>query len=175
LKVLDFPSIRQTFKWDCGANVVQSVLEYYGIDQREESVIKSAGTDQSGTSVVGIRRAVKKFGLKEVAGEMTVDDIKKYINKKIPVIIPLQAWTNKKKVNWEENWSDGHYAVAIGYDQKKIYFEDPSSFNRTYLTYSELNKRWHDEGMDGKKYINWGIAVFGKKPAYNSRKIKHMD
>jgi ABC-type bacteriocin/lantibiotic exporter with double-glycine peptidase domain len=175
LKVLDFPSIRQTYKWDCGANVVQSLLEYYGIDRREDNTIKSVGTDQSGTSVIQIQKAFKKFGLNVYAGEMMVDDIKKYIDNKIPIIIPLQAWTNKKKVNWEENWTDGHYVVVIGYDQKKIYFEDPSSFNRTYLAYAELKKRWHDEGVDGKKYINWGIAVYGKKPVYNSRKIKHMD
>ncbi|MBU2236000.1 C39 family peptidase, partial [Patescibacteria group bacterium] len=102
-------------------------------------------------------------------------DIKKFINKKIPVILLVQAWTNIKNVNWEKDWIDGHYVVAIGYDKNKIYFEDPSSISRTHLTYNELIKRWHDTDCDGKKYVNYGIAVYGKKPVYDLSKSKHMN
>lgn len=175
MKILDFPSIRQTYKWDCGANVVQSVLEYYGIDQREEDVIRIAGTDKTGTTIEGIEHAIKKFRLKYKTGPIDIEELQEYIRKKMPVIIPLQAWTRKQKVNWEKNWADGHYVVAIGYDRSRIIFEDPSSFNRTYLTYLELKRRWHDADVDGNRYINWGIAVYGKRPAYKSRTIKHMD
>ena len=38
-------------------------------------------------------------------------------------------------------------------------------------------KRWHDaEGRKskGKKYIHYGIAVYGKKKVYDGRKAFHM-
>jgi len=40
MKILDFPELRQTFNYDCGAKALQSVLAYYGIDIREEEIIK---------------------------------------------------------------------------------------------------------------------------------------
>lgn len=175
MKILDYPTIRQTYKWDCGANVVQSVLEYYGIDRREEAVIDLVASDKQGTSIKNILRAFKKFKMKVKSEKMTVEDIRMYIDRKIPVIIVLQAWTDEPTADWKNDWSDGHYAVAIGYDKKKIYFEDPSCFNRTYLTYEELEDRWHDIGSDGQKYINWGVAVFGKNPVFKSDKVLHMD
>jgi len=80
---------------------------------------------------------------------------------------------NKKKINWQNNWSDGHYVVAIGFDKNKIYFADPSSIYKTYLTYKELEERWHDQDINDKKYINYGIAVMGKSN-YKYSKTIHM-
>jgi hypothetical protein len=64
--------------------------------------------------------------------------------------------------------------VLIGYDDKKLIFEDPSAFIRTYLTFKEFLKRWHDLDVDGKKYINHGIAIFRKKPKFKSKEIIKM-
>jgi predicted double-glycine peptidase len=35
MKILKIPELRQAYVYDCGANAVQSVLEYYGIDIKE--------------------------------------------------------------------------------------------------------------------------------------------
>ena len=173
MKILQIPEFRQTYGYDCGAKAAQSIHAYYGIDIREDKIIKLAGTNKNGTSIEGIVKVLKMNKLKCDVSEMNIDDIKKYLDKKIPVIILLQAWTLKKKVDWKENWDDGHYVVAIGYDSKKIYFDDPSSVLRTYLTYKELLNRWHDV-IKGKKYFNCGIAVYGKRPMYSYIKVKHM-
>lgn len=175
MHIIDFPNLRQTYSWDCGAKATQSVLAYYGIDVQEQKIMKLAKTDKCGTPITGIKSVLKKYNLKYKEGEITIVDIKKFINKKIPVILLVQAWTNIKNVNWEKDWIDGHYVVAIGYDKNKIYFEDPSSISRTHLTYNELIKRWHDTDCDGKKYVNYGIAVYGKKPVYDLSKSKHMN
>lgn len=87
----------------------------------------------------------------------------------------MQAWTEKENINWEKDWIDGHYVVAIGFTKDKILFEDPSSFERTFLKYDELNERWHDVGTDGKKYVHHGIAIYGKKPQFNRDEVVHMD
>ena len=174
MTTITLPQLRQTFDYDCGAKALQAVLVYYGIEEKEDSLIKQLKTSKDGTSIINIIKTAKKYGLKTDSGEMTIKDIKKYIEKKIPVILLLQAWSEKKNINWEKDWVDGHYVVAIGYTKDKILFEDPSSFVRTYLKYDELEKRWHD--IDGnKKYIHYGIAIFGKRPKFNPKKIVHMD
>lgn len=175
MKILRFPELRQAYDYDCGANALESVLSYYGFDVSEDRIIKKAKTTKDGTSIKGILKTIKKFRLKSKSGEMTINQIKEYIDKKIPVILLLQAWTEKKKVNWEKDWHDGHYVVAIGYDKSKFYFTDPSSVLRTYLTFKEFGERWHDIGTDGKKYIHFGIAVYGKKPKFNFKQKIHMD
>ncbi|MCK9438997.1 MAG: cysteine peptidase family C39 domain-containing protein [Patescibacteria group bacterium] len=171
MKILEFPELRQTYNYDCGASALQSTLIYYGIEIREDSVMKMAKTTKEGTEIKNIIKVAKKYGLKADSRQMTIKDLKKFIDKKAPIIIPLQAWTNNKNIKWEDAWEDGHYVVLIGYDDKKFIFEDPSAFIRTYLTYKEFSKRWHDLDIDGKKYINHGIAIFGKKPKFKSKEI----
>ncbi len=174
MKILNFPEFRQTYNYDCGANAIQTVLAYYGFDVSENKIMEMAGTTKKGTSASGIKKVIKKYRLKYESGTMNLSKLRDYIDKKIPVIIPLQAWTEDKNAKYKNDWIDGHYAVAIGYDQKRIYFEDPSSVLRTYLTLEELKRRWHDKGADGKKYFNYGIAVYGKKPNWNQKRIIHM-
>lgn len=153
---------------------MQAVLAYYGFDVNEKKIMDIAGTKKSGTSVNGIKRVVKKYGLKCKLKKFNIAQVKQYIQKRIPVILLIQAWT-EKKIDWGKNWIDGHYVVAIGYDREKIYFEDPSSVLRTYLYFEELKKRWHDMDTNGRKYSNFGIVVYGKKGYYNPSRAIHMD
>lgn len=174
--MLQFPAFRQTYNYDCGALALEAILAFYGFDLKEGDVMQKAGTTKNGTPINGIKKAAKAYGLKVKSKKMTVDEVKKYIDKNIPVLIPLQAWTNKPThPNWEEDWIDGHYVVAIGYDNKKFYFEDPSSNIRDFLTYDEFEKRWHDIGSDKTIYDCLGIIIYGKRRLYNPKKIIHMD
>lgn len=176
MRILEFPDLRQMSNYDCGATAVQSVLAYYGIDFREEKVLKMAGTTKDGTPIEGIKKILKHFKLRFREKEMDIEQIKKCIRRKIPVIMLVQAWADKK-VDWANDWNDGHYVVAIGYSQKKIYFEDPAAYNKTYLFYHELRERWHDidTNPNGKKYFNFGIPVYGKKIKFDEDEIIHMD
>jgi len=141
---------------------LQAILAYYGINERIDEVIKQVGTTETGTPILNFEKVAEKYGLEAKTSEMKIEDVKKYLDKKIPVILPLQAY------------GEGHYVTAIGYDSEKIYFEDPESIFRTYLTYEELNKRWHDI-IGGKKYVNYGIAIFGKKPVFDPEKTIPME
>jgi ABC-type bacteriocin/lantibiotic exporter with double-glycine peptidase domain len=176
MKLLKFPNLRQTYEYDCGAQAMQSVLAYYGFDIREGIIMRIAETTRGGTKISGLTKVARKYGLKTSVRKMNVDKIKRYINKGIPVILFMQAWPDKKRrvINWLHEWDSGHYVVAIGYDKDRIYFEDPASFNIAYLTYDELKTRWHDS-ENGKKYENYGIAIYGKEPNFSPEKIVHMD
>ena len=174
MKILNFPEYRQTYSYDCGAKSAQSVLTYYGIDVQEGKVMKIAGTTRGGTYIHGITKVMHKYGIKCKVKQMTIEEVKKNINKKRPVILVLQAWKNKKTTKYEKDWKDGHYVVAIGYKKNKIIFEDPSSIERTYLNEDELKKRWHDVDIKGKKYVNYGIICYGRSILFNLKKLIHM-
>lgn len=176
MNIIKLPHLFQTYNYDCGVKALQIVLAYYGIKKREDYLIKHTKTSQKeGTPIQGIISLIKKYGLKIISSEMTIKDLKYFIKLKIPVILVLQAWTKQKKINWQKDWNDGHYVVAIGYTNDRIIFKDPFSFELTYLRYKELEKRWHDVDANGKKYIHHGIAVFGKPPRFKADKIIHMD
>lgn len=176
--IKNFPNFRQVHEYDCGPQALQSILAYYGIDVSESALMKLAGTHpKTGTDIAGLEKVPKDYGLEIIAGKMEINNLKKYINRKIPVILLIQAWASSKKVSWENNWANGHYAVAIGYDSKKIYFEDPASIYITSLTYIELEKRWHgfNNRTNRDKYFNYGMAVYGKKPVWSQNKIIKMN
>jgi hypothetical protein len=65
--------------------------------------------------------------------------------------------------------------VAIGYTKDKIIFEDPSSFNRTYLVFSELLERWHDLADDNETHISGAGVIISGIPDYKSNVLSHMD
>jgi len=176
MKLLKFPQLQQSFDYDCGAKALQAVLAYYGIEVSEGSIMQQAKTNpKNGTEIKNIIKTAKKYCLKCKSKKMTIKEIKKFIDQGIPVILVLQAWTEKKKVDWKNDWIDGHYVVAIGYKKDQVLFEDPSSLTKVYLEYNELEKRWHDIGINGQKYYHYGIAIYGKKPETNINKIVHMD
>ncbi|MEF3691493.1 MAG: cysteine peptidase family C39 domain-containing protein [Candidatus Moraniibacteriota bacterium] len=162
MKLIKFPELRQVYDWDCGASVLQSVLAHCGVDIREEKIIKKAKSTKDGTSPDALEKVLFENNIKYKSGEMNIKDIISYLDRDMPIILLLQAWSNKEIVDWENNWKDGHYVVAIGYDKNKIYFEDPASISRTFLNFSELEERWHDVDFKGKKYIHWGIIIQNK-------------
>jgi len=174
MKILNFPPVRQNYSYDCGVAAVQSVLFYYGVDVQYPSLKKMLKSNVTGTPIANIKRIFKKYGFRVIKKEMTIKEIKQYINKEIPVILPLQAWSEDKKIDWEKDWKDGHYVVAIGYDEKKIYFQDPAAIFKTYLTYEELLKRWHDKDKK-RKYFCYGLAIIGGRRGEIFKKIIHMD
>jgi hypothetical protein len=102
---------------------------------------------------------------------MTVAGLKKWIDAKRPVIVSIQAWA-EKSVNYPADWGDGHYVMAVGYDQENIYFMDPSLLgNYGYIPIGEFVKRWHDRD-DEKVLDQFGIVISRGPPAYNPGKIK---
>jgi len=176
MALMEFPEIRQVYNYNCGSCAMQAVLSYYGIDVNESKVIKAAGTSSKrGTLPTGMARAAKKFGLKCKAGSMTLIELMENIDAKKPTIVLLQAYAEKKNPDWAKTWKSGHYAIAIGYDWRRVYFEDPASASRTYLQFGELEARWHYMDPAGKKYLNYGITLYGKKPCFRRRNAVHMD
>jgi uncharacterized protein len=175
----DFPNMRQDFDYDCGPTSMLMMLVYYGIEIRKDELIGKINPKDNikkdGTPPKDIVSTFKKYNIKaEIKQNQTIDNIKSYIDKKMPVILILQAHSSKENPNYKKDKTDGHYSICIGYSDNHIIFADPSSYEKTYLTYDELEDRWHDVDKFDDKFNNTLIVVHGKKK-FSKEKIKHME
>ncbi|MDD3262924.1 MAG: cysteine peptidase family C39 domain-containing protein [Candidatus Absconditabacteria bacterium] len=91
MKLLTFPELRQFSNYDCGPCSLQAVLAYYNIDIKEGEICKRANTTEEGTNIEDMVRIAEEEGIKCVSKKMTIQEITKYLEKDIPVIIALQA------------------------------------------------------------------------------------
>lgn len=167
-KLLDVPDIRQFNDYTCGSASLLAVLYFYGLyDDNEKQLTKELDTNsEEGTSLDKIQQISKKYGLTcKVQEDCEIEDLQKAINSGHPVILNFQAWSNNKIKDWKKDWKDGHYAVLIGIDDKKLYIRDPSLYNKVgILSIDEFKDRWHDVGEEkGKKLHNVAIFFSGKK------------
>ena len=180
---LDFPEFRQVYNFDCGVTALQQVLIYYGIEKREDELIKLLDTKKTsiiehGTKLSKIVDVAKYYGLEaEILKNSNIKEIKELIDKGIPPIILMQAWRDYSvnNLNWEKDYSDGHFVIVIGYNDNCIFFEDPASVTRTYLSFEEFEKRWHDLNDDNKTKNNHVAVIVKGEKKYNSKLIVHMD
>ena len=179
MPLLPFPDTRQSTSFSCGAAAVQSVLYYYGTDWSEGDFIEELETSpEKGTSVAEITAFFQGQGLKVTSGQMDVAQLRYWVDRFVPVIVLIQAWADgvEPADHYADQWGDGHYVVVIGYDEKNIYFDDPSILdNRGFIPVDEFMLRWHDVDTDDTKYVNFGIAVYGKPPTYNPASVLKIE
>jgi hypothetical protein len=182
------PLVRQTKDYTCGAAALQSILLYYGEDDYSQAELaKILGAHpQHGTSYRAILRfANRKFSdpkkrdfLMWKRCDMAIDDLRQVIDSGRPSILIFQAW-GKPGVNWKKEWKEGHYAVAVGYDENNLYFMDPSTPGHySYIPNEEFLDRWHDrDPATGEKLIQCGLVIGNdrKMPSYDFRIIMRMD
>jgi predicted double-glycine peptidase len=171
--IIDFPDLRQDFDFTCGASSLQGVLIYYGEDAVESELANELETTSDwGTEHYDIERVAKERGFVTDAGQLSIEEIKKHIDNKTPVIIDIQAWSEDPNVDYTTDKEDGHYVVAIGYDESNIICEDPSSIGLATLSFEELEKRWHDIDKQGNEIRNWGIAIIGLPKYFRNKQIE---
>jgi predicted double-glycine peptidase len=175
--MIDLHNTRQTFDFDCGAKALQTVMAYYGVDIRQDRLMKVLGTRESGTSVAGMVAAARRYGFDVKASVgWTLRELKKMVGDGTPVIVLLQAWADRYMTleDWRTDYDDGHYAIVIGYAQGVLLFEDPASFRRTWLREREFLARWHDrDPKSNETYEHFGMVLLGKKPTLKT--AQHMD
>ena len=131
MAVIDFPSGRQTFNFDCGPKALQLVMAYYGIDVREDKLIIQLGANDLGTQPVDMKRVAESFGFAvKVHTECTLHLLAEFIDNKTPPIVLVQAWADRylSLSDWRSTNEFGHYVIAIGYGDNAILFEQFQNF-----------------------------------------------
>lgn len=160
------PSKSQKTGFTCGPAALRSILHYFGVTKSEEELKKlTKANEDEGTNTEELIKVARHFGLKtKVKYNMDKQHLKDWLDEDKPVIVCFQAWGSKKYYKTKES---GHYAVVIGYDDKNVYFQDPSIHSKTrgYLPWDTFIKRWHDEDRD-----RYGIAMW--KPGAKKKKEK---
>lgn len=175
---IDLPNATQMTDYTCGASALQSICAYFGVGPENEwDFEEQMGMPVTGADPIHITTAARSYGLRvQEYRPMTIAQLERCLDKRRPVILMLQAWGAGA---YDDVWTDGHYVVAIGYDDKRIYVEDPSIHgSRGYLRRDELEARWHDvEGEDNHHTDRLGIAIWRDEPAkfgYH-RRARHVD
>jgi predicted double-glycine peptidase len=59
--------VRQTFDFDCGAKALQAVMEYYGVEMREDEILEELKVDEHGTNYINMIALAKKKGFQVFA------------------------------------------------------------------------------------------------------------
>jgi predicted double-glycine peptidase len=158
---IPIPDTRQDRDFSCGASSLLSVCLYYGVGPVEESaIVRDSGMSERGANPEHLVRVAAKYGLKTKETQpMSLDQLQETVARGRPVLCMLQAWGDRKSYRTE--WGNGHWVVAIGFDNKGIYFEDPWILDaRGFLTFAELDDRWHDVGRYNKHVPQYGLTVW---------------
>jgi len=174
---IQVPLTRQATEYTCGVAALQSILFYYGKEFREDQLFEKLQADpKRGTQYPKIVEFARSLGFRvDVQTNMTLEDLKRQIDDRKPVIVLIQAWPDSP-VDWSQDWKDGHYAIALGYDSHNIYFMDPSTLGHyTFIPVPEFLDRWHD--VDDRVHLHHFGMMITMVPAaqiYNPDLIKRM-
>jgi hypothetical protein len=168
---IDFPEVRQSTDYTCGPSSVQAILYYYGISLGEDQLSELLKTDDNnGTQPKNIIQCCREMGLSAIDKQkMTINDIKYYLSRKIPILVVYQAWGDNLS-----GWDSGHYSVIIGLVGDNIIFEDPSLIGKGYIPIKEFMERWHDVDSTGKVYNRYGIMIYGMLVQYSSKTVHRI-
>lgn len=174
------PIMRQNENYTCGVTALQSILGYYGFDKRIDELSSMLKPDpENGTNYLSIAAYARSQGFDvSIRTEMALNELKGYINQNKPVLLAIQAWADSRSAYSLSQNEDGHYVVAIGYDDKNFYFMDPSTLGHyTYIPTEEFVSRWHDYDFYGKKVLNRFGMIITKSITipYDPNEIMRLD
>lgn len=166
MKFLKIKPFQETLhKGWCGPAVLKMVLKFYGMRKSEKELARLAGTTlEAGTDAKQIRRVLRRFGfLARIKNNSTFSDIKKYLDKDIPVIVDW--FTRGRKDSSDSAIADGRYSIVVGLDAKFIYLQDPEIGKLRKLTREDFLRVWFDftgEFLRSNKqvYLRQTIAVY---------------
>jgi predicted double-glycine peptidase len=146
------PLVRQGTDYTCGVAAFHSVIAYYGEKElddgepiREDKLINKLWANPDyGTNYQNILKYAEVLGYKaSFKTDLHLTDLQALIDQGKPTIVIIQAYA-EEPVDWSKN-EDGHYVVAVGYDENYVYSMDPSTLgNYTYIPVAEFLERWHD-------------------------------
>jgi len=176
------PTCRQSTNWTCGVAALQSILQYFGDEWREDRLAAELkSSSEYGTEYHMIVKFAESQGYKASSHlDLGLDQLKKHIDSAHPVIIALQAWADADENNnydWKNKWEDGHYVVVIGYDSQNIYVMDPSTLgNYAFVPIEEFLERWHDtDGKTNAVCNQLGLVIYKETaPVYDPIAVLRM-
>lgn len=140
----------------CGPGSLKMVLGYYGVGRSEGDLAGMCGTtEELGTSDEGIKKVAEGLGFKaEIKNESSFEDIQKWLDKKVPVIV---NWFTRGRADYDDSQvPDGHYSVVVGLDDEFVYLQDPEIGGLRKIGRDDFLTVWFD--FEGK-YIDANTLI----------------
>ncbi|MFA7208807.1 MAG: cysteine peptidase family C39 domain-containing protein [Parcubacteria group bacterium] len=129
----------------CGPSALKMVLGFYGVEKSEDELGCLTKCDpDKGITGSAIVKAAGELGFAGfVKDSAELEDIQKFLDQKIPVIV---EWFSE---------DDGHYSVVVEMDKENIYLQDPElaglrkfdleTFRRVWFTFGGEFMRTKDD------------------------------
>jgi len=136
-EVLNVPFERQKSEF-CGPASLSSVFRYYGQDISQEEIAKSVYLrNLKGALITDLENFAKEKGFKTILKKSEIDEIKKFIDERKPVIALLDygyLFVTKP-----------HYVVIIGYNNNGFIINDGYEKKKN-ISYGEFLGKWKKLG-----------------------------
>jgi ABC-type bacteriocin/lantibiotic exporter with double-glycine peptidase domain len=161
--IIDMPRGQQSYTYDCGTKVIHLMLAHYGIEVPYYKLLHHADKHKCyGIPENKMANIFRGYKLSvKYQSNCFLNDVLKYVEDGIPVIVLMQAWAGKSLSNdeWCKTDNYGHYSIMCGCDNNNVFFNDTLAFGTVYLDKDEFVDRWHCG--DNKNF-----AMFIKKRKY---------
>lgn len=108
----------------CGPICLSRVAADFGINVSPEAIARVAGTDETGTSMLGLARAAQQLGLNAKGYRMTLDHLQQ---NRGPFIVHTH---------------DDHFVVVYEIKGEDVHLFEPASLSDEVQPVSDFMKRW---------------------------------
>lgn len=151
--LLPVPIVRQKTNYSCGDVATLALVRYWrgeDFDAVPESGLYAPlrTTEEDGTDPHPIEAFLDAQGLDadyETGASVDLGQLLAAVDRGQPPIVDLQAWQNEPRRPWAGDWDDGHYVVLVGWDDRDLFFMDPSTDDTyAFIPRQEFVSRWHD-------------------------------
>jgi predicted double-glycine peptidase len=132
----DVEPYQQIRPYSCGAAALKAVMGHWGEPADEHDLIREVGVDpETGSSCHQVEAAARKRGYWAQTWKFdSLDELAKFTDRDIPVIIAIQSFTRP---------TEGHFVVATDVKSNHAEVMDPNvKGNQRTLSRHELDKRW---------------------------------
>ncbi|KTD10662.1 hypothetical protein Lgra_1628 [Legionella gratiana] len=106
------PVILQMEATECGSTALAIIMAYYGKFVTSEEIRSVCSVSRDGTTAINIVRAARHYGMNAHGYNLDIDELNQV---EVPFI-----------VFWEFN----HFLIVEGYNQQKVYLNDPAKGSR---------------------------------------------
>lgn len=135
--ILNVPFVKQKSEF-CGPASLSAVFQYYGENINQDEIAKVVyNPTLKGALITDLEVYAKEKGFITILKQSDINEIKSFINRKIPVItlVDLGFWII----------SQPHYIVILGYNEKGFVIHTGYK-EKDFLEYNNFEKKWEKMG-----------------------------